>query len=153
MLWLVKKRVSMATTAAESPCVALNLRKSSNIVSRYYSRGMRNAPVRGPLFSLMAVIRKRGAANITALAHDVGLDRTTLTRNLKQLEQRGFIEISPATANRKEIRLLPEGAHALDTALLHWRKTQESVVKELGEERWERMQQDLAVVMALADQI
>ena len=149
----MKKRVSVAKAALESPCVALNLRKSSNIVSRYYSRGMRNAPVRGPLFSLMAMIRKRGSANITALAHDVGLDRTTLTRNLKQLEHRGFIEISPATANRKEVRLLPEGTHALETAVLHWRKTQDSVVKELGEERWKRMQQDLAVVMALADRI
>jgi DNA-binding MarR family transcriptional regulator len=159
----VKKKISAAkpvvqplpraAPALESACVALNLRKTANIVSRYYAREMRNAPVRGPLFSLLAMIRKRGSANITALAHDVGLDRTTLTRNLKQLEQRGFIEISQATANKKEISLLPEGARALEAALLHWRRTQESVVRELGEERWSRMRRDLAVVMALGDRI
>jgi DNA-binding MarR family transcriptional regulator len=150
----VSKKISAAEPALlDTACVALNLRKSSNIVSRYYARGMKSAPVRGPLFSLLAIIRKRGSTNITALARDAGLDRTTLTRNLKQLEQRGFIEISPALANRKEIHLLPAGSAALDAALLSWRKTQDSVVQELGEERWKRMRRDLAAVMTLFDQV
>jgi DNA-binding MarR family transcriptional regulator len=89
---------------------------------------------------------------ITALARDVGLDRTTLTRNLKQLEQRGFVEICPAGANKKEFHLLPAGASALDAALLSWRKTQDSVLQELGE-RWKRMRLDLAALMALFDQV
>ncbi len=149
----MKKKNGLDPPALESPCVALNLRKSSAIISRFYSHGMRKAPVNGPLFSLMAMIRKRGSASITALARDVGLERTTLTRNLGQLEKRGFIEISPGTANKKEIRLLPAGERALDTALMYWRKTQSRVVNGLGEDRWKRMQQDLAVVMALVDQV
>jgi DNA-binding MarR family transcriptional regulator len=136
----------------ESACVALNLRKTSHIISRFYAREMRDAPVRGPLFSLLAMIRRHGSATITILARDVGLDRTTLTRNLKQLEQRGLIEISPAMANKKEVRLLPAGEAALNDALLHWRKTQDKLVRELGEERWNRMRRDLAAVMKSASQ-
>ena len=150
----MKKKISGAEPAVfESACVALNLRKSSHIVSRYYAKQMRDSPVRGPLFSLLAMIRRHGSANITVLARDIGLDRTTLTRNLKQLEQRGFIEVSPAMANKKAVRLLPDGEAALQEALLHWRKTQDKVVSELGEARWKRMRRDLAAVMALGNQI
>jgi len=137
----------------ESACVALNLRKTSHIISRFYAREMRDAPVRGPLFSLLVMIRKRGSATITVLAQDIGLDRTTLTRNLKQLEQRGLIEIVPAAANKKEVRLLADGEAALRDALLYWRRTQDKVVRELGEERWKRMRRDLSAVMALSGRI
>jgi DNA-binding MarR family transcriptional regulator len=149
----VKKKIGAVEPAVfESACVALNLRKSSHMVSRLYAKEMRDSPVRGPLFTLLAMIRRHGSASITVLARDIGLDRTTLTRNLKHLAQRGLIEISPATANKKEVRLLPEGEAALDDALLHWRKTQDRVIQELGEERWKRMRRDLAAVMKLASQ-
>jgi DNA-binding MarR family transcriptional regulator len=98
----------------------------------------------------MMTINRRGSASITALAEDIGLDRTTLTRNLKPLEQKGLIQISRVTANRKEITLRPEGKAALRTALKCWRKAQAKVVRKLGEERWDRMRKDLAAVIALS---
>ncbi len=97
----------------------------------------------------MMMIYRRGPSSITMLARDVGLDRTTLTRNLKPLEQRGLIEIRQVTANRKQVSLLPEGETALQSAIECWRKAQNKVVSELGEERWTRMRSDLAAVMAL----
>jgi DNA-binding MarR family transcriptional regulator len=130
-------------------CVSFNLRKSSQVVSRIYAKEMHDSPVRGPLFALMMIISKRGPATITALAEDVGLDRTTLTRNLKPLEQRGLIRIQQVSSNRKEVSLLPEGELALRCAMESWRRAQAKVVNELGEERWSRMRDDLAAVMAL----
>ena len=134
----------------ESCCVAFNLRKSSQVVSRIYAREMQDSPVRGPLFSLMMTIHRRGSSSITDLAEDIGLDRTTLTRNLKPLEQKGLIQIERVTANRKEITLLPEGRAALRIAIKCWKKAQAKVLRKLGEERWERMREDLAAVMALS---
>ncbi len=119
------------------------------MVSRIYAKEMHDSPVRGPLFALMMMIYRRGPASITALARDLGLDRTTLTRNLKPLEQRGLIQIKQVTANRKQVSLLPEGEAALRSAIECWRSAQNKVVSELGEERWNRMRGDLAAVMAL----
>jgi DNA-binding MarR family transcriptional regulator len=133
----------------QSCCVSFNLRKSSQIVGRIYAREMEASPLRGPLFSLMMIIYRKGSATITALAEDIGLDRTTLTRNLKPLQQKGLIQIERAGANRKEITLLPAGEAAVQIAIKYWRKAQAKVVKELGEERWNRMKEDLAAVMAL----
>jgi DNA-binding MarR family transcriptional regulator len=134
----------------ECSCVAFNLRRSSQAVSRIYAKEMSGSPVHGPLMGLMAIIRKRGSASITTLARDIGLDRTTLTRNLKPLEQKGLIRITQLSANTKEVSLLPLGEKALDESLVAWRKAQEKVVSQLGEERWARMKDDLAAVMALA---
>lgn len=134
----------------ETSCVAFNLRKSSQAVSRFYAQEMQGSPVKGPLFGLLATIHKRGPATITAIAREIGLDRTTLTRNLKPLEQRGMIHIARVTANRKEIRILPAGEAALRSALLCWRKAQKKVIDALGERRWDRMRKDLAAVTALS---
>lgn len=120
------------------------------MVSRIYAREMHDAPVRGPLFALMMMICRRGPASITTLARDVGLDRTTLTRNLKPLVQRGLIRIEQLGANRKQVSLLPEGESALSESLECWRRAQTKVVSQLGEERWDRMRGDLAAVMALS---
>jgi DNA-binding MarR family transcriptional regulator len=133
----------------ECSCVAFNLRKSAQVVGRIYAKEMRGSPIKGPLFALMMIIDKHGPASITALASDIGLDRTTLTRNLKPLEQKGLIQIQQVSANRKEVTILPEGQAALRRAAVCWRKAQNKVVSELGEERWTRMREDLSAVMAL----
>lgn len=139
----------MPKSEYDSCCVAFNLRRSAQAVSRIYEKEMRGAPVRGPLFSLMMIIQKHGPSTITALAGLIGLDRTTLTRNLKSLEQRGLVKIEQVNANRKEVSLLPKGTAALGKAVEGWRRAQARVVSELGEERWNRMRADLAAVMAL----
>ena len=133
----------------EVSCVAYNLRKAAHIVSRIYAKEMAKAPIRGPLFSLLATINKSGPQTITAVAQDLGLDRTTLTRNLEPLKRRGLIEIRKMAANRKEIRLLPKGETTLTRSLHFWRRAQARVVSELGESRWSRMRKDLRAVMAL----
>jgi len=133
----------------ETFCVSYNLRKSSHIVSKIYAKEMADAPIRGPLFTLLATIHKLGPGTITAVAKDLGLDRTTLTRNLKALAERGLIEVRQVSANRKEIRLLPTGETALRRSLDCWRKAQKRVVNSLGEGRWNRMRKDLRAVMAL----
>ncbi len=136
----------------ETSCVAYNLRKSSHIIGRIYAKEMADAPIRGPLFSVLATIRKLGPGTITAVAKDLALDRTTLTRNLKALTQRGLIDVRQVTANRKEIRLLPRGETALRRSLDCWQNAQKRVVKALGEDRWNRMREDLRAVMALGEQ-
>ena len=149
-LWQVKpKPAPTAAPPYDSACVAFNLRRSSQAANRVYLSEMKNAPVRGPLFSLMMILERRGPSTITALAHEIGLDRTTLTRNLQPLERKGLINIEQLNANRKEVSLLPKGSAALAKSAECWRKAQQRVIGQLGEERWKRLREDLAAVIAL----
>jgi DNA-binding MarR family transcriptional regulator len=135
--------------AFESKCVAFALRKSALTVGRIYSAQMAKAPLRGPLFSLMMTIRRTGPATISALAREVGLERTTLTRDLRSLERRGLIQISAGEANSKSVVLTKLGEQEVAKSLKYWQAAQTRVLEALGAERWERMRSDLAVVMAL----
>jgi DNA-binding MarR family transcriptional regulator len=110
---------------------------------------MAEAPVRGPLFSIMMTIRKCGPATISALAREVGLERTTLTRDLRSLERRGLIAMRAAGANSKAVTLTAHGEKDLEASVLRWRAAQKRVVDALGAERWQRLRGDLAAVIAL----
>lgn len=134
-------------------CVSYNLRKASRIVSKLYTREMRPAPVRGPQFSLMVMISRRQNPTISDLARDIGADRTTMTRNLEQLQKRGFIEITQGKNLRtKAVRIAPKGQAALERSIAYWQKAQNKVLKTLGQERWTRMLTDLSALTPLADQ-
>jgi DNA-binding MarR family transcriptional regulator len=97
----------------------------------------------------MMTIRRTGPATISALAREVGLERTTLTRDLRSLEQRGLIRIRAAEANSKSVVLTKQGEQEVVESLGHWQAAQTRVLQALGAERWERMRSDLAAVMAL----
>ena len=53
------------------------------------------------------------------------MDRTTLTANLKPLEQRAFVEIAIDPADRRVRRLIltPTGRRVLQSALPIWQET------------------------------
>ena len=133
-----------------SACVSYNLRKASRIVSKVYAHEMRLAPVRGPQFSLMMIIARQERPSVSELAELVGADRTTMTRNLDQLEKRGLIRISHGKNMRcKAVELEPKGKAALERSVSYWRKAQDKILKLLGQNRWNRMLTDLAVLTTL----
>ena len=143
----------MNAAAPNSVCVSYNLRKASRIISKLYTREMRSAPVRGPQFSLMMMIARRQSPTISELARDTGADRTTMTRNLDQLEKKGLIRVTQGKNMRtKAVELAPKGKVALERSISYWQKAQAKVLKTLGEERWNRMLNDLAVLSTLAMQ-
>jgi DNA-binding MarR family transcriptional regulator len=143
----------MNSAIPTSGCVSYNLRKASRIVSKVYAREMRASPIRGPQFSLMMQISRRENARISELAREVGADRTTMTRNLEQLEKKGFIRVVQGKDLRtKAVQITPRGKAALERSISHWQKAQARVVKTLGDDRWQRMLSDLSVLSTLARQ-
>lgn len=141
------------TEGVPTACVSYNLRKASRIVSKVYAREMRYSPIRGPQYSLMMQIVRRENPRISQLAREVGADRTTMTRNLEQLEKRGFVRVTQGKDMRtKAVQATPKGKAALERSISHWRKAQTKVLKTLGDDRWRRMLDDLSVLGSLARQ-
>jgi DNA-binding MarR family transcriptional regulator len=134
-----------------SSCLSYNLRKASRVVSKLYAKEMRLAPVRGPQFSLMMAIARRECPAISALAKEIGADRTTMTRNLNHLQKKGFVQVIQGKDMRtKAVQISPRGRKALDQSISYWQKAQAGVLKALGEERRERILDDLSVLSGLA---
>lgn len=81
------------------------------------------------------------------------MDRSTLTRNLRPLIERGLVKTTDSKDGRtKSVGLTNKGRQALCDAVPYWKTAQDGVVSRLGDERWERILQDLGEIVAAARQ-
>jgi len=84
-------------------------------------------------FSLLHAVERHGDPNLTELADATGLDRSTLGRNLRVLEELGFVSLSPGEDQRDRVIALTKGGRTrLRAATREWRKVQESLSSALG---------------------
>jgi DNA-binding MarR family transcriptional regulator len=137
--------------AAIADCTCFNLRKAARAVTQLYDEALRPSGLRVTQFSLLSVIAALGTVSITALAEEAVMDRTTLTRNLKLLEQEGLIRIEPgADARVHEVSLTPAAQPRLAGAHRHWRKAQAHMIDALGVDQVKRLLRDLSAAIGAA---
>ena len=116
-------------------CLAANLRRTSRLVSQYYDSALRPYGVRITQFNLLAALSLSGPTTISNLAAAFGIDRTTLTRNIKVLEDQGHVEQTVGADQRtRVVRLTAAGRRLLARALPHWRVAHNSLREKLGDE-------------------
>lgn len=119
-------------------CACFNLRRAARRLSQAYDRALKPIGLQGPQFSLLAVLDKAGAGEgitMQELAALLGMDRTTLTRNLAVAERRGWARVVEGADRReRRVRSTAAGRAKLKAALPLWRAAQERTRKELGSE-------------------
>ena len=120
----------------QAKCVCYNIRKAARLVTQLYDTTLEPSGLLGTQFVLLASIGRAGAANLTYLAQSMGMDRTTLTRNLRPLERQGFIEMDAGLDRRTHIvRLTEEGRQAIKAALPFWQQAQVTIISRFGQAR------------------
>jgi DNA-binding MarR family transcriptional regulator len=118
-------------------CLCHNVRMASRVVSRAYDEALRPTGLRATQVAVLAAVGARGALSITSLADSMEMERTTLTRNLRPLEEQGYVFIAPEGRHRSRVlRLTAAGQAVLLEALPLWEKAQRSALRQLGEQRW-----------------
>ena len=127
--------------AVATECTASRLRRASRAMSRFYDEILEPSGVRGTQFSLLVALSLYGGqAPVLRLAEELGLDRTTMTRNLGPLERDGLVESVAGDDRRvRLITLTGEGRRRLAAALPLWEKAQRRIVETLGERRWREL--------------
>ena len=132
-------------------CAAGNLRRTTRALTQLYDELLRPSGLRATQFSLLVNIGREGQATIGRLAENMLIDRTTLTRNLRVLEQDGLIESVPDADQRAHpVRLSKKGERALNRALPYWEQAQSRIVAGLGEEKFRALLKDLSTLAELA---
>ena len=64
-------------------------------ITRAYDDALRSTGLRATQASVLAAVGARGALSIKSLAYFLEMERTTLTRNLGPLEERGYVLLAP----------------------------------------------------------
>jgi Transcriptional regulators len=132
----------MPTSSSKEPaqgigalCLCHNLRRAARAMTRFYDARLAPSGLRATQFSILAAAQARGPVTLGRLAEALAQERTTLTRNLRLLEDKGFVRSEPGQDRREHaVSITEAGEAALAAALPHWRQAQEAMAKRLGQE-------------------
>ena len=69
-------------------------------LTRVYDQALQPAGIRTSQFSILARLFEEGPLPLTHLAGRLAMDRTTLARDLRPLERRGFVSVSVGASVR-----------------------------------------------------
>ena len=118
-------------------CTSARLRKASRALSQMYDIVLKPSGLKGTQFTLLATLDKTGALPISKLAEVLGMERTTLTRNLKHMIDKGYVEDDLDSDQRiRLIRITLMGRGALNEAMPLWGQAQARAVESLGQADW-----------------
>lgn len=114
-------------------CACTALRKASRAVTQHFEASFRGTGLRATQFTVLSTLAQTGPMPISRLAAFLGMERTTLTRNLAPLERRGLVKIATedTDARIRRASITTAGEDAARHSLPAWRKAQASVPKVL----------------------
>ena len=117
-----------------SECICTHLRRAARGVSRPYDEALAGFGINVAQFSLLRHVQRLDRPSITSLAEAMGLERSTLGRNLRVLEAEGLVRLADGDDQRNRLVLLSEAGRArLEAAHPAWQQAQQQLVEQLGE--------------------
>jgi DNA-binding MarR family transcriptional regulator len=118
---------------AAAGCFCLASRQAARKITRLYDGVMQKSGMRSTQFTILSQLMLRGELPIGKLASLLGMERTTLTRNLTPLEQRKWISIKSGDDPRaRMIGITAPGRAAVRRGFPFWSQAQAEAGKLLG---------------------
>jgi DNA-binding MarR family transcriptional regulator len=140
----------MPATAAKldlsgtTSCGSFNVRKAARAITSYYDSAFEESGIRSTQFTILTGIVKTQPTSITALGKLLVIDRTTLTRTLRRLQEERLIVVSARSKMRQRfLTLTRKGEQTLARSLPRWRKAHERFVAAIGPESWSTFRREL----------
>jgi len=133
-----------------SICNCINLRRASQSITQLYDDFLASSGLKVSQHLLLKTIKHLGPVSVSSLAFEVRLDRTTIVRNLKPLEERGFIvDVATKGTRNRGLKLTDEGLEILEKATLLWLEAQIFIQQYLGKENMDNLTVLLSKIEAL----
>jgi DNA-binding MarR family transcriptional regulator len=118
--------------AATRGCICSSVRRASRAVTDHYEQRFRGSGLRATQFTVLSTVAQTGPIALSHLAKMLGLDRTTLSRNVQPLERRALIKLSGAKDARvREASITPQGRALVRKTLPRWQDAQASALDVL----------------------
>lgn len=121
-----------------SNCFCANIKRAENKITSIYNHHLEQAGITRGQYALLVHIEENPCVSVSHLAQLVGLERTTLVRNLKPLENRGLIQDTACKGRSRSLKLTEEGKQVLSHARIFWQKAQTEMEEALGPEMIEQ---------------
>jgi len=125
-------------------CVCFNLRRVARAVTQFFDSEVRRHGIRPTQTPILEALQAKNGWGMAELSEWLGMERTTLLRNLRPLQRDGLVRAKGGgRGGRVEVQITEKGRTALAKMLPAWRSAQDKVVAILGQERWSAIIRDL----------
>src|ERR1044071_6426751 len=108
--------------SATENCVCFNLRRVTRIVTQFYDAEMRRHGIRPTQGTLLLALNAKESWNMAELSDCLGLERTTLVRNLRPLQRDGLVTAEGGGRGiRVELAITSKGRKQIEKLAPAWR--------------------------------
>jgi len=118
-------------------CVCFNLRRATRALTQFFDVELRRHGIRPTQSPILTALAAKSDWSMETLSKWLGMERTTLLRNLRPLQRDGLVRAKgggrAATWNSS---FTEKGRKALAEMQPAWRSAQDRAVAILGKERW-----------------
>ena len=130
--------------SAVENCVCFNLRWVTRAVTQFFDAEMRRHGIRPTQGSILAALMSKDSWSMAELSDWLGMERTTLVRNLRPLQRDGLVQtVGGGHGRRVELAITTKGRKQIEKLTPAWKSAQSAVVNTLGEKRWSAILSDL----------
>ena len=134
-------------------CSSNKVRRLSRRLSQFFDEFVAATGLKTTQYSLLNTVGNLGPLRPGELARAMGLDASTLTRNLKPLVAAGWIEVGPGADERsRAVALTPGGIAKRIEAQRAWKRAQLACNDRLGAARVARLHALVDECMAALDE-
>ena len=112
------------TLLVRDTCLCLHAQRAARAIARRFDVALKPAGITSGQFSLLMSLNRPEPPNLASVAALLGMDRTTLTANLKPLVRQHLIKTAadPMDGRARLLRLTPAGREVLAKAAPIWRQ-------------------------------
>ena len=122
-------------------CIGLRARYLGRLVTRMYDDALRPLGLTAAQLSLLGAIEGLAPASAKQVGERLDLEKSTLSRNLRLLSDRGWVRVlQPDRGRHRLLELTPAGRRLLVRAMPAWQEAQVAARRRLGEETAEALQ-------------
>lgn len=128
-------------------CACSQLRRTARVASAVYDRFLAPVGLTVTQYAILVNVGRADRIRRTDLAQRLGMERTTLTRNLRPLERKKLIKTMAGEDRRERlIQLTTTGLKRLAESHPLWEDAQRYVIGELGEQGLAQLRAALTTV-------
>ena len=133
-------------------CTSFKVRKLDRLLARQYDTALAAANLKSTQFAMLRHIYRFGPISISDLAIKLGMDQSTLSRNIKLALEEGWVKItSGEDARTRIITNTAAGNKKHQAAKLLWESQQRNVIKVLGKNRTTELNKMIDEAIALIE--
>lgn len=141
----------MATTHTLESCHCFASRRGARQVSRLYDRYLSKADIKSSQFVLLMAVSFNPGIQINELAELMVMERTTLVRALKPLQQEGWVSAQKPEAGRSyRFAVTDQGKAKIAQCAPFWEEARQELETKVGKARVEQIRDNNLAMSSIA---